>query len=42
MVKKPDRNKAKDEWMGRAPEPDVLVKDVECCYSETSRIRFMN
>jgi hypothetical protein len=29
MIKKPNRDKAKDEWVGCAPEPEILVQDVE-------------
>ena len=29
MIEEPDRNKAKDERMSRAPEPKVLVQKVE-------------
>lgn len=28
LVEKPDGYKAKHEWMGRAPEPKVLVQNV--------------
>ena len=29
MIEEPDRNKAKDEGMGGAPEPKILVQDIE-------------
>jgi hypothetical protein len=29
MIEKANRNKAKDEWVGCAPEPEILVQDVE-------------
>ena len=29
LIEKPDGNKAKDERMGRAPKPKVLVQEVE-------------
>src|SRR6185369_15180394 len=29
MIEKAYRHKAKDEWVGRAPEPEILVQDVE-------------
>jgi len=29
MIEKANRHKAKDEWVGCAPEPEILVQDVE-------------
>jgi hypothetical protein len=29
MIEKANRDKAKDEWVGRAPEPKILVQDVK-------------
>ncbi len=30
MIKETDRNESKNEWIGRAPVPEVLMRDVEC------------
>ena len=29
MIEEPDRNKAKDERMGGAPEPKILVQEIK-------------